>query len=134
VYYQEALSNRERQYLDRAKKVAKTSKCRVKHGAIIVSGNSILSFAVNRDRNNPCFVDHPKRDASVHAEIGALRMASKTKGAVMYIARVNNQGEPRMSRPCAKCMEAIKAAGIKRIVYTVQHAEDFDYENKEKIS
>jgi len=37
----------------------------------------------------------------------------------LYVARVNNRGEQKMSRPCPQCMQLLIDAGIKRVVYTI---------------
>ena len=36
----------------------------------------------------------------------------------MYVARINNQGEFRNSRPCPMCQEVLKFVGVKRVVFT----------------
>ena len=57
---------------------------------------------------------------SVHAEIAAMRgiSADKLKGATVYVARKGRCAEHGLSRPCAKCYEALVAAGVKKIIYT----------------
>lgn len=59
---------------------------------------------------------------SIHAEEAALRRCTKTQGATIFVARVNNKNKPMMSRPCPKCMQLLTDAGIKRVVYTINHA------------
>lgn len=74
----------------------------------------------------------PNKDASIHAEIAALKkVKGNLDGAIAYIARVNNSGVPRMSRPCQRCMVALKEAGVKRVIYTLEHSISF--ETKENI-
>jgi len=49
----------------------------------------------------------------------AIREAGQNlKGAVIYVARVNKNGEDRDSKPCIKCSGLIKNAGIKKVIYT----------------
>lgn len=72
---------------------------------------------MNSARNVPG--NAPLEDLGVHAEIAALRRCGRTEGAVAYIARVNGKGEARQSRPCPRCMEALRVAGVKRVVYTI---------------
>jgi tRNA(Arg) A34 adenosine deaminase TadA len=104
--------------LNAAKKLAETSEENMKHGCIIVLGGSVQAMGVNKRTNDP-FIHKDSSGLSEHAEGAALRRCKRTVGAVAYIARVNKNGEERMSRPCPKCMAALKAAGIKKIVYTV---------------
>lgn len=94
----------------------------MKHGAVIVLGGAIQSIGINKRTNDPYF--HPNLHwLSEHAEASAIRKASRTMGATIYIARVSNQGDLRMSRPCPRCMSALKDAGIKKIVYTINQKE-----------
>lgn len=98
--------------------MAKQSKEKSKHGCLIVRGGSVQGFGVNVSRNIPGIIQ--ETDAlGVHAEIRALKDCNRTDGAVAYIARVNKQGEERHSRPCPACIAALKEAGIKRVIYTV---------------
>ena len=126
------LSNKEKVFLNRAKKLAATSECRIKHGCIIVKGGSVVAVSTNKYRNNPDSMSDPNADSSYHAEIAALKkVKGGLTGAVAYIARVNNFGAPRMSRPCQRCMVALKEAGVKRVIFTIEHSLNF--ETKEEI-
>lgn len=60
---------------------------------------------------------------ALHAEESALKYCNRTEGAVAYVARINTKGEPRQSRPCPRCMQALKDAGIKRVIYTINGSE-----------
>lgn len=68
-------------------------------------------------RNHPMIVSDPHTDSSTHAEIGALRMASDARGATVYVARLGGHG-PALSKPCEACEESLRAAGVKRVVWT----------------
>ncbi len=59
---------------------------------------------------------------SVHAEEAAIVRAGDVRGAVLYVARVNNLGELRMSKPCGGCQSLIEKHEIKRVVYTLEEA------------
>ena len=50
-------------------------------------------------------------------EVNAIKQASKTEGADNYVTRHTPTGMA-MAKPCDNCMEAIRAAGIRRIYYT----------------
>lgn len=114
------LSKRDEAYLSVATYLASTSPCRMKHGAVIARGSSVIATGVNKERNHPTVVssEHIKSHCSVHAEVDALKKAKSVKGATIYIARVNKRGQPRMSRPCDQCYNQIIESGIKKIVYT----------------
>jgi tRNA(Arg) A34 adenosine deaminase TadA len=115
------LSNRETAFLSMARYFAKKSKAKKKHGAVIVKSGRVVGVGYNKNRNNPlfCSPEHIKPHASRHAEIHAMREAGENvAGAVLYIARVNNLGQDRNSRPCILCEAAIKQANIKKVIYT----------------
>ena len=99
-------------------KLAETSEEKMRHGCIVVLGGSVQSVGVNKRTNDP-YIHKNLHWLSEHAEMAALRRCKRTKGATIYVARVNNAGEQRMSRPCHKCMKLLREAGIKRIVYTI---------------
>ena len=103
-------------FLDMACGVAMTSECRMKHGAIVVRHSKILGASPNVERNNPKIVGWA--NASVHAEIRAMKRAGWPTKATIYVARVNNHGERRLSKPCANCQEVLDQFKIK-VVYTV---------------
>lgn len=114
----EDLSNTEKAWLTRATNLAKKSTQRHKHACIIVRGGSIQGFGINIGRNIPGIIQEID-DLAYHAEIKALKNTIRTDGAIAYIARVNSFGEQRMSKPCPNCMEALKNAGVKRVIYTI---------------
>jgi deoxycytidylate deaminase len=117
-------SRRDRNYLDLAFKIALTSDCRQKHGAVLVKGGRVLGFGVNKQRNDPEFVisdtgpDVRGTVFSVHAEIDALSRVKNPRGAVLYVARCSRIGCPAFSRPCDACTRTLIRAGIKAVVYT----------------
>lgn len=114
------MSNRDRRFLRLATNVAMSSSERMKHGAVIVKGGRVLSVGLNKFRNHPTIIpsEHIKTSCSTHAEVDAIRKCSDVRGATMYVSRINRRGEERLSRPCNYCYEAIREAGITKIVYT----------------
>lgn len=82
----------------------------------------MLSIGINKWRNdfpNDAMLNDGKRhDISVHAEIDALSRVANPRGATIYVARVSVQGLPRLSKPCKRCAQALKEAGISKVIYT----------------
>lgn len=108
--------------LDRAFEYAKTSDRNQKHAAIIVKGGRILAMKTNKGRNHPDIVSDAKTDAAIHAEVAALRACPPDMdlhGATIYIARAGRRGVPLMSKPCPNCQDALRARGIRKVIYTV---------------
>jgi len=105
--------------IKQAVKVASSSDYRWKHGAVVVRGGRVIGFAPNKFRNAP---EVDAANVTDHAEAAIIRELLKNypdlRNSVIYIARVSNSGQTRMSRPCANCMKLIVDAGIKEIVYT----------------
>lgn len=122
--------SRHQRFLDRAIGVALTSDCRFKHGAVITKGSRVLAWSPNIFRNDSR-IDY--EGATFHAEDAAVRELYRStgetygggmgslKGYTMYIARVNRQGEPRLSRPCSACFDLLLFLGITDFVYTSNH-------------
>jgi len=115
------LSKRETAFLSMARYFAKKSEAKKKHGAVVVKSGRVVGTGYNKNRNNPlfCSPEHIKPHASRHAEVHALREAGdNVAGAVLYVARVNNFGQDRNSKPCRLCEAVIKEANIKKVIYT----------------
>jgi len=121
------LSKRDRAYLSVARYCATKSTARNTHGAVVVKGGRVLSTGWNKNRNHPAIVspEHIKTECSYHAEEVAIREAGEdnVRGAVIYVARINKNGEDRDSKPCAKCAAIIKQSGIKRVIFTMESGE-----------
>ena len=101
-------------YLQKALEIAKTSKCRYKHGCVVVNNGRIVSAATNKKVGDP---ETHWRKSHVHAEAAALIAAgSKAYGATVYVARVAADGSPAASKPCKKCdgyLERFRVAQVR---------------------
>lgn len=115
------LSRSEKSFLSVARYLAAKSESRRKHGAVIVKSGRVVGTGYNKDTNNPMIMspEHIKTNCSRHAEIEAIRDANwNVRGAVLYVARVNNQGVDRDSKPCDRCQVVIEETQIKKVIYT----------------
>lgn len=115
------LSRRETSFLAVAKYFAEKSQSRRRHGAVVVKSGRVVGTGYNKDTNSPLSVspEHIKTHCSRHAEVEAIRDARfAVSGATLYVARVNNQGQPRNSKPCKYCQAVIASTKIKRVIYT----------------
>ena len=119
------LSKTKKRYFDLAKRAAMESTYgKLRHGAVVVKGGSVVSFGFNK--SNHCqfgqrFRHMDKGPATQHAEISAILglPRSATQGADVYVVRINNDCDWRMSKPCPMCEQAMRFVGIKRVFYTV---------------
>jgi diaminohydroxyphosphoribosylaminopyrimidine deaminase/5-amino-6-(5-phosphoribosylamino)uracil reductase len=86
-----------------AEKVAQQSNHpQHKLGCVIVKGGKVISKAAN---NSP---------GRGHAEQRAVRPHNNFVGCCAYVARINGK---KTSMPCPKCMEVLKKAGIKTVIF-----------------
>lgn len=111
------ISNRKQHYFDLARKIARLSTHKFKHGALILRGNRVVSL-----NHNKATQTHPKANSkfnTLHAEAAAI-LSSKAdlKGTDLYVVRVVNNGDTAESKPCRYCQQLIKESGIKRVYYS----------------
>jgi pyrimidine deaminase RibD-like protein len=117
------LSKKDVSFLNMARYFAEKSEENKRHGAIIVKSGRVVGTGFNRFKNHPHNIPEEliKVHCSRHAEEVALREAgSNSRGAILYVARVNRQGIDRNSKPCYIRNELIENSGIKKVIYTVE--------------
>ena len=113
-----------------ASEIASKSDATIKHGAIIMCGNKIISYGCNKNEANrkrlfniygPC-----KRGLTMHAESDAIcnllaniRFGTNNSNIKrmkldIYVAKDNMSN----SKPCMHCIKILKYFGIYRVFYT----------------
>jgi pyrimidine deaminase RibD-like protein len=103
-------------HLLKAVKVASRSKCRHKHGCVVVSRGQVVASATNQRVGNP---EDGWRRSHIHAEHAALMAAGeKAYGATVYVARVSASGQPVESKPCRKCERLLEKFKVGAVVWT----------------
>lgn len=104
-------------HLQAAIALAELSRCKYKHGAILVKSGQVIAAGVNLQIGSVS--DTSWRCSSLHAEENVLMIAGTSAvGATLYVARVNKAGEPRLSLPCGRCRGKIMRAKLARVVTT----------------
>lgn len=63
----------------------------------------------------------------LHAEVLALIRAGEQKVHTMHIFRQGADGSNALAKPCPVCTEALKAWGVKEIVYTTMGGFNKEY-------
>lgn len=117
------LSKKDVSYLNLARSLAEKSGEKKKHGAVVIKSGRVVGYGFNKFKNHTDYIpeDLIKIHCSRHAEEVAIKIAGQNaKGATLYVARVNNQGIDRNSKPCKICAKLIKESGIKKVIYTVE--------------
>jgi len=105
---------REHRYKKIGKTVATQSNCNYQMSALLIRKGNIISQGFNK---------RGYRGSSRHAEIDALKQVERQKtgaeGADLWLFRFGgmNKITHMMSKPCSHCIEAIYAAGVKRVYY-----------------
>lgn len=107
-----------------ATKAAHESKFRrARVGAVVVSGNRVLSVGHNRIGYSKYLSNRPYRE-SIHAEMQAVLELLKTRrqaeliGATVYVSRISRSGKPRLAKPCKYCFDLLRAVGVSHVVFT----------------
>lgn len=122
-------SKKKNRYFQLAKRVAEQSDYgRIKHGAILVKGGSVINTAHNK--SNFCSFGRKFRAsdegiATLHAELGAILGLPRdvTRGGTIYVVRINREGHFRLSKPCSMCSAALKHCGISRVYYSTNTSD-----------
>jgi deoxycytidylate deaminase len=107
-----------------AARIAAQSRERVRHGAVIVCGGSIISWGHNQNILDPYYFPNASK-LSIHAEEAAIRSLGRHhfrgdgRRYIMYVVRLNRAGDLMLSAPCDNCQSVIESFGkIKRVVHT----------------
>jgi len=124
---------RDRQFIELAIDLAKThfpgtrinKKSRL--CAVIASRGKLICYGFNRDKTHPLAARYQKNEDAIymHAELNSILYAlkeispKKLKKATLYVGRVKGlENSWGLAKPCLGCQKALKAYGIKRIVYS----------------
>lgn len=104
--------------LTEAEKIAQRSRCKYRHGAIVIKNGRIISAGYNKNRHTP--YGDSWRTASFHAEEVALNMLRPgvAVGATIVVVRLGKSGDKLPSAPCLRCESAISRAKIRRVIHS----------------
>lgn len=100
-------------YLEIARAAARQSIQKKQVGAVIVRGGRVLGLGFNREGS----CKQTPTAWSRHAEVVAVLDAGDARGSTVYTYR--GVHGPRLAKPCSSCMTVLKAAGVKKVVYSV---------------
>ena len=119
--------------LQLAIETAQSSPSRRKIGAVLLKKSKVIATAVNLEQKSHPLqaklankVGLPEK-IYLHAEIHALIKAKEDADCII-VARINNQGKLRNSKPCPICALALESENITKICYTTN--KGFMYESK----
>jgi deoxycytidylate deaminase len=132
-------------FLEMARTMAVSSKFDTyKIGATVTLKGRAISTGCNSYKTHPKQKFYNKQRTNfdeeakhfTHAEIAALNKLKgiDLKDAELYVYRTGTDEKPKMSRPCAACMKAIKDRGIKVIHYTTSEGIATEYLSKDILT
>lgn len=118
-------SRKVQRYFELARRMAKESTYgKLRHGAVLVKGGNIISVGFNKG----CYCAFGQRfrdfynygHATQHAEISAILgiPESSTRDTTMFVVRINNNDDFRMSKPCCMCHQVLEFVGVRKVYYT----------------
>lgn len=90
--------------------LARKSTFRTRHGAVVVHDGKIIGSGYNVNLTHS-MVKKYSEYKTLHAEMVAImRVKNKRllKDSAIFVARINPDGKPMMSKPCKTCMEIIR--------------------------
>jgi pyrimidine deaminase RibD-like protein len=103
-------------YLEKAIDVAARSRCRYRHGCIVVKNGKIIAESTNKKVGDPSVA---WRMSHIHAEFAAIVAAgNRAVGSHVYVARVASDGSPAPSKPCKKCENILNRSGVAKVIWT----------------
>jgi len=109
-----------RGFFPRARRESLKSSIRIKVGAVIANGGSVIAVGRNQKKSHPLVSTF-----TLHAEASAIISrrynSSSLENATMWIYRETSNGIPAMARPCEDCLRLIIASGIRKVYYTASH-------------
>lgn len=119
-------------FLSLAKKMASLSTGEYKLGSVLSKNGRMMSKGFNKYDHMNSLAREFFKYSTVHAEIDALFKIERTMipGCIMYVFRIRKDGSPGSSKPCLRCLNALKSLGVKRVVYSIT---EFPYFNVEKV-
>lgn len=100
------------------KQALNSKHTKYQHGAVIEKSGRILGLGYNENKPKaPHYNEY-----STHAEAAAIINAKEKHclNATLYVCRLT-ANKINNSKPCERCMVHIIAAGIKRVVYTIDN-------------
>lgn len=97
------------------------SKHDIPLAAIITNGSRVVSCGINQRRSHPQQREMFNPLRYIHAEIAAIIGSSvdQRHGGTLYVVRRSKVGNLALAKPCETCMEAIRDARIKRVVFSI---------------
>lgn len=100
-------------------------------GAVLVAKNGSIFSSVNSYKTDPKLKEYFKYPFS-HAESSVIFKAGSCNcyRATLYISRIKRDGSLALARPCSECRDLIKAAGIKKVVFSTETSYELWMESR----
>jgi deoxycytidylate deaminase len=113
--------SRDLRFLHLAFKYTYKSTHRMPVAAILARGSIPLAYGINTNKSHPRqkLVNNINRCG--HAELLTIvgLNLEVTSGSTVYVSRRLKSGVSGLSKPCKACEELLRAAGVRRVVYSI---------------
>jgi len=111
------ITKKDEYFYQKALELAEFGEHRVRVGCVSVYKSTIITGTFNTHRNSSFGV--PYTDLTTHAEKSCINLMPRhmRSGATLYIARIDQDGRVKPSKPCGRCMRMILEQEIKEMVF-----------------
>lgn len=122
-----SLTAAEQRTLNKFVRIAKENKLtkqqrRQYHLSVITERGIPISMCWNQVKTHPISKKHYPLSNTIHAELGAILAAKGLKGnyskAKLWVIRIDNNGNPANSKPCACCQAIIDTLNFKSVIHS----------------
>jgi len=102
-----------------ARIVSQKSNHPIPLGAVVVQKGKVVSVGYNRQ-----YKTHPISNTwtrTLHAEMDSVIGVDRgvIRSGDVYVYREDSHGVPKMAKPCLHCQHVLRAAGIRKVFYTI---------------
>jgi len=103
-----------------------TEELEFRVGAAAFRSGKMIATGFNCSKTDPKATNFTRR---IHAELALFLNADRSlDGTTVLVLRLNRRGTLSLARPCDSCLPLLRAANVKRILYsdTDQYIKDID--------
>lgn len=93
--------------------------CVDRKGKVLGKGTNSYTRTHTLQRHFAILAGLPEEKMFLHAEIQALLKSKDKPVHTLYVARMLKDGSEGLAKPCPACVEALKAFGVQKVVYTL---------------
>lgn len=93
--------------------------CVDRKGKVLGKGTNSYTRTHTLQRHFAILAGLPEEKMFLHAEVQALLRSKDKQVHTLYVARLLKDNSEGLAKPCPACIEALKAFGVQKVVYTL---------------